>query len=74
MPRKVKIILNPMADMGNAWRVARDLRSITEQHGGVDVKGFCVRFEDAFVDFSFGGDDCVFDHPVGHVDRCREGQ
>jgi diacylglycerol kinase (ATP) len=39
MPRKVKIILNPMADMGNAWRVARDLRSITEQHGGVEWSG-----------------------------------
>jgi YegS/Rv2252/BmrU family lipid kinase len=39
MQRKVKIILNPMADMGNAWRIARDLRSITEQHGGVDWSG-----------------------------------
>jgi YegS/Rv2252/BmrU family lipid kinase len=39
MHRKVKIILNPMADMGNAWRVARDLRSITEQHGRVDWSG-----------------------------------
>jgi YegS/Rv2252/BmrU family lipid kinase len=39
MPQKVKIILNPMADMGNAWRIARDLRSITEQHGGVDWSG-----------------------------------
>lgn len=39
MPRKIKIILNPMADMGNAWRIARDLRSITEQHGGVDWSG-----------------------------------
>jgi diacylglycerol kinase (ATP) len=39
MQRKVKIILNPMADMGNAWRIARDLRSITEQHGGVDWTG-----------------------------------
>ena len=39
MPPKVKIILNPMADMGNAWRVARDLRSITEQHGGVTWSG-----------------------------------
>lgn len=39
MPRKAKIILNPMADMGNAWRIARDLRSITEQHGGVDWSG-----------------------------------
>jgi YegS/Rv2252/BmrU family lipid kinase len=28
-----------MADMGNAWRIARDLRSITEQHGGVDWSG-----------------------------------
>ncbi len=39
MHRKVKIILNPMADMGNAWRVARDLRSLTEQHGGVEWSG-----------------------------------
>ena len=39
MHRKVKIILNPMADMGNAWRIARDLRSITEQYGGVDWSG-----------------------------------
>ena len=39
MPRKIKIILNPMADMGNAWRVARDLRSLTEEHGGVDWSG-----------------------------------
>ena len=39
MHRKIKIILNPMADMGNAWRVARDLRSITEEHGGVDWTG-----------------------------------
>jgi YegS/Rv2252/BmrU family lipid kinase len=39
MSRKVKIILNPMADMGNAWRVARDLRSITVEHGNVDWSG-----------------------------------
>ena len=39
MPRKAKIILNPMADMGNAWRVARDLRSITVEHGNVDWSG-----------------------------------
>src|SRR5215510_2230552 len=39
MHRKIKIILNPMADMGNAWRVARDLRSITEEYGGVDWSG-----------------------------------
>jgi len=28
-----------MADMGNAWRVARDLRSITEERGDVDWSG-----------------------------------
>lgn len=39
MHRKIKIILNPMADMGNAWRAARDLRSITEQHGGIEWSG-----------------------------------
>lgn len=39
MPQKTKIILNPMADMGNAWRVARDLRSITEQRGNVTWSG-----------------------------------
>ncbi|HEX2697346.1 MAG TPA: diacylglycerol kinase family protein [Anaerolineales bacterium] len=39
MPRKVKIILNPMADMGNAWRVARDLRPITEEYGNADWSG-----------------------------------
>ena len=39
MPPKIKIILNPMADMGNAWRVARDLRSITEEHGNVSWSG-----------------------------------
>ena len=39
MHRKIKIILNPMADMGNAWRVARDMRSITEQHGGIEWSG-----------------------------------
>ncbi|MBI2757408.1 MAG: diacylglycerol kinase family lipid kinase [Chloroflexi bacterium] len=39
MPRKVKIILNPMADMGNAWRVARDLRPITVEYGSADWSG-----------------------------------
>jgi len=39
MHKKIKIILNPMADMGNAWRVARDLRSITEAHGGIEWSG-----------------------------------
>lgn len=39
MSRKVKIILNPMADMGNSWRVARDLRSITMEYGNADWSG-----------------------------------
>ena len=34
MPHKVKLILNPMADMGNAWKVARDLRSIVQEFKG----------------------------------------
>ncbi len=36
---KTKIILNPNADMGMAWRVAADLRPIVEQHGGADWSG-----------------------------------
>jgi YegS/Rv2252/BmrU family lipid kinase len=39
MARKVKIILNPMADMGHAWQVARDLRPIVEEHGDCDWSG-----------------------------------
>lgn len=39
MPRKVKIILNPMADMGHAWQVARDLRVIASEHGSADWSG-----------------------------------
>ncbi|HSR20139.1 MAG TPA: diacylglycerol kinase family protein [Anaerolineales bacterium] len=39
MPRKVKIILNPMADMHNAWRVANDLRPVINQYGGADWSG-----------------------------------
>jgi YegS/Rv2252/BmrU family lipid kinase len=34
MPRKVKLILNPMADMGNAWRIANDLRPIIHEYEG----------------------------------------
>ncbi len=34
MPRKVKLILNPMADMGNAWRIANDLRPILKEYNG----------------------------------------
>ncbi len=39
MPRKNKIILNPMADMGNAWRIARDLRPIVADDGNTDWSG-----------------------------------
>lgn len=34
MPPKVKLILNPMADMGRAWSVARDLRPIVNEYAG----------------------------------------
>ncbi|MBI3162091.1 MAG: diacylglycerol kinase family lipid kinase [Chloroflexi bacterium] len=33
-PRKVKLILNPMADMGRAWKVANDLRPIAQEFKG----------------------------------------
>ncbi len=39
MPAKVKIILNPMADMKNAWRVANDLRPIVAEFGSADWSG-----------------------------------
>jgi diacylglycerol kinase (ATP) len=39
MSRKVKIILNPMADMGNAWKVANDLRPIITEYGNADWSG-----------------------------------
>ena len=39
MPNRVKIILNPMADMGHAWQVARDLRTIAVEHGNTDWSG-----------------------------------
>ncbi len=39
MARKVKLILNPMADMGHAWRVANDLRSIVAEYGKADWSG-----------------------------------
>ena len=34
MSRKVKLILNPMADRGRAWNVARDLRPIVNEYEG----------------------------------------
>jgi YegS/Rv2252/BmrU family lipid kinase len=39
MPRKVKIILNPMADMHHAWQAANDLRPIVEEYGHADWSG-----------------------------------
>jgi YegS/Rv2252/BmrU family lipid kinase len=36
---KVKLILNPNADMGNAWKLASDLRPIVEEFGGADWAG-----------------------------------
>lgn len=39
MPRTVKIVLNPMADMGSAWRVANDLRPIVVEYGHADWSG-----------------------------------
>ncbi len=39
MPPKVKIILNPMADMGNAWKIANDLRPIIIEYGNADWSG-----------------------------------
>ena len=35
----VKLILNPNADMGNAWKLASDLRSIVDEFGGADWAG-----------------------------------
>ena len=39
MSPKVKIILNPMADMRNAWKVANDLRPIIVEYGNADWSG-----------------------------------
>ncbi len=39
MARKVKLILNPMANMGNAWKVAKDLRPIVAEYGHADWSG-----------------------------------
>jgi diacylglycerol kinase (ATP) len=39
MPRKTKVILNPVADMRNAWRVADDLRPMITQYGNADWSG-----------------------------------
>lgn len=37
--RKVKIIVNPNADLGRAWRTASDLRSTVDELGGADWAG-----------------------------------
>ncbi len=34
MPKKVKLILNPMADLGRAWKTANDLRPIVQEFKG----------------------------------------
>ena len=40
MPKhKTKLILNPNADLGRAWRWASDLRPIVEEFGGADWTG-----------------------------------
>jgi diacylglycerol kinase (ATP) len=39
MSPKVKVILNPMADMGNAWKVANDLRPLIAEYGNADWSG-----------------------------------
>jgi len=38
-PYKTKLILNPNADMGNAWRLASDLRPVVDEYGGADWTG-----------------------------------
>lgn len=35
----IKLIFNPNADMGNAWKLASDLRPIVEEFGGADWAG-----------------------------------
>ena len=39
MLRKVKLIFNPMANLGNAWKVAKDLRPIVAEYGHADWSG-----------------------------------
>jgi len=38
-PAKVKMILNPNADLGRAWRAASDLRPVVDSYGGADWAG-----------------------------------
>lgn len=39
MSCRVKIIMNPVADMGNAWKVANELRPIIKEYGNADWSG-----------------------------------
>lgn len=40
MPKnKTKMIINPNADLGRAWRQAADLRPVVDQYGGADWTG-----------------------------------
>lgn len=36
---EVKLIINPNADVGSAWRLVSDLRPIVEEFGGADWSG-----------------------------------
>ncbi len=38
-PQKVKLIVNPNADIGRAWKLASDLRPVAEEFGGADWSG-----------------------------------
>lgn len=37
--QKTKLIVNPNADLGRAWRLASDLRHIADEYGGADWSG-----------------------------------
>jgi YegS/Rv2252/BmrU family lipid kinase len=39
MAKRIKMIINPNADMGNAWKYAADLRHIVEGHGETSWAG-----------------------------------
>jgi YegS/Rv2252/BmrU family lipid kinase len=39
MPKKVKLIFNPIANLGRAWPVAASLRPVVEELGGADWSG-----------------------------------
>lgn len=39
LSHKTRLILNPNADLGNAWRMAADLRPVVDEFGGADWTG-----------------------------------